>query len=118
MNWMILSVILVRTLGDISFKKAMNDVQLVQGLSVVAYLKRLFSNVFWWLGLLFGFLNIVFWIMSLNVMALSQAYLFLSLSYVVIILAGKLLFHEGLDREKLIGIGFIFVGSMILFFGG
>ena len=101
MNWMIVAVILVRTFGDVSFKKAMSDVNFDSVSSVSYNLKILFSNIYWWLGLFFGVLNIIFWIFSLQVMELSQAYLFLSMSYVAIILAGKLyLKNFWIERKK------------------
>lgn len=117
MIWPILVVIFVRTLTDISFKKAVHGLTFDSLSAVAKNFWMLKNNIYWWSGLFFGLLNVVFWVLCLKNMDLSYAYPFLSLSYVTIILAGKLLFKERLDLPKWMGMGFIVVGAVLLFLG-
>ena len=70
---------------------------------------------FLWLGLTCGVTNIVLWCSALKDFDLSYAYPFLSVSYIIIIVSGKLLFDEHIDQNKMIGIGFIALGALALF---
>tara|TARA_A100001015_G_C14981963_1_gene709854 strand:- start:997 stop:1356 length:360 start_codon:yes stop_codon:yes gene_type:complete len=106
--------IIIRTLTDISFKAAVNNVELKFNKNLLSSLKSIFTNPFLWMGLLFGILNVLAWMAALKNFNLSYAYPFLSISYITIILSGKLLFNEHLDKYKLTGIGFIIIGAIIL----
>ena len=103
----LLLVIIVRTCTDICFKMAVNHLQFSSVASIKESLKKMLGNYFLWLGLFFGLANLVAWSFSLQDFDLSYAYPFLSVSYITIILAGKVLFKEHLDRNKIIGIVFI-----------
>lgn len=113
----LLLVIVVRTCTDISFKMAVNHLQFSSVSTIKQSLKKLGTNPYLWLGIFFGISNMIAWSMSLQDFDLSYAYPFLSISYITIILSGKFLFKEHLDRNKLIGIGFITLGALVLFLG-
>ena len=113
----LLLVIIVRTCTDICFKMAVNHLQFSSVASIKESLKKMLGNYFLWLGLFFGLANLVAWSFSLQDFDLSYAYPFLSVSYITIILAGKVLFKEHLDRNKIIGIVFISLGAVVLFLG-
>jgi multidrug transporter EmrE-like cation transporter len=113
----LISVIVVRTFTDICFKAAVHRLEFGSFSGIGKNLKKMGVNPFLWAGLALGILNVVLWTSSLEDFDLSYAYPFLSISYVTIILSGKFLFHETLDRNKLIGIGFITAGALALFFG-
>ena len=106
--------ILIRTLTDISFKAAVNNVELKFNKNLTSSLKSIFKNPFLWTGLICGVLNVLAWMAALENFNLSYAYPFLSISYITIILAGKFLFNEHLDKQKLTGIFFIMIGAIIL----
>ena len=115
MTTSLILVVLVRTLTDVCFKKAVHFLNFDSISSVGKNLKSLVSNVYLWLGILFGGLNVVLWMFSLSQVDLSYAYPFLSLSYILIIFAGKYLFHEHFGWNKIVGIGFIMAGAVFLF---
>ncbi len=108
-------IIVVRTMSDISLKFAVHKLQFSSVQSIGPNLVKLFKNPFLWIGGGLAVGNMVLWTVSLTQYDLSYAYPFLSISYIPIILAGRFLFHEHLDRNKLIGLGFIVAGGMTLF---
>ena len=109
--------IVIRTFTDVFFKAAVNNIDFSAQHSLKKNIIKLLSNPFLWLGIIFGFLNLVAWLYSLKFFDLSYAYPFLSISYIGIILMGKFIFKEHLDKDKLIGIVFISLGAMVLFLG-
>lgn len=110
-------IIAVRTATDISFKKAVHDMEFTCINSTISNLTNALLCPYYWLGIIFGIANVLVWTVSLEYFDLSFAYPFLSISFITIILCGKLFFNEHLDAYKLTGISFITVGSMILFLG-
>ncbi len=117
MIFKLLLVILVRTCTDISFKMAVYRLHFDSVSTLAANMKKMIASPYLWLGGFFGIANMLAWSFSLQEIDLSYAYPFLSISYVTIILSGKFLFHENLDKNKMIGIGFISLGAVILFLG-
>jgi multidrug transporter EmrE-like cation transporter len=110
-------VIIIRTLGDVSFKAAVHKLDFNSISDFKGNLKKMITSPFLWMGFGFGLANMVAWGMSLEDFDLSYAYPFLSISYVTIILTGTLLFKETLDKNKIIGILFIVAGALTLFLG-
>ncbi len=55
----------------------------------------------------------VMWVVTLQNIPLSIAYLFLALSFVLTPLAGALIFEEALDLRYLIGLGMIVAGIYV-----
>lgn len=113
----LLLVIIVRTCTDICFKMAVNHLQFSSFITIGQSVRKMLVNRYLWLGLFFGAANMVAWSFSLQDFDLSYAYPFLSVSYITIILSGKVLFKEHLDRNKVIGIVFISLGALVLFLG-
>jgi len=116
MIFKLLSVIVLRTLTDLSFKIAVNKLSINRN-SLVKSAIQLIKNPFLWGGLLFGALNVGMWCYSLKSSDLSYAYPFLSFSYVTIMIAGKLFFNEHFDKSKLTGMVLILCGVLLLFLG-
>ena len=117
MIFKLLLVILVRTCTDISFKMAVLNLKFDNFSGVGTNLRMMLKSPYLWLGLFFGVANMLAWSFSLRDIDLSYAYPFLSVSYVTIILSGKWLFKEHLDKHKMIGIIFISLGAVTLFLG-
>jgi multidrug transporter EmrE-like cation transporter len=110
-------VIFIRTCTDISFKAAVHHLKFDSFSSLGSNLIKLLKTPYLWAGLIFGLLNVLAWASALKDFDLSYAYPFLSISYITIIISGKILFHEHLDKNKMIGISFISLGAAMLFFG-
>ena len=106
--------IFIRTLTDICFKKSVNN---LNEPTLIPNIIKILKSPFWWLGLLFGAANFVSWYLTLQRFPLSFAYPFLSITYICIILSGKFLFKEHLDRYKITGICCITFGAIMLFLG-
>lgn len=108
--FILFGIVVIRTIADICFKLAVNNVPFdsVKGSlsSVIFVLKKPLV----WIAVTFAGLNLVGWWLSLSRFDLSYAYPFTALIYITIIIAGKLMFNEQIDRYKAIGMGFILAG--------
>jgi multidrug transporter EmrE-like cation transporter len=116
MSWLLVAIVVTRTISDIFMKKSVNSLAFDTMKSLWPNTKVLLKNPIFGIGILLGALNVMLWPVALRYFDLSYAYPFLSISFVLIILAGKWMFHEKLDVYKWVGIVFIAVGSMSLFF--
>ncbi len=105
-----------RTSIDLSFKMAVHKVNLSQMDRIGPHVLKVASRPFIWLGIFFAFLNVWVWCYALANFDLSYIYPFFSINYVIMIMLGKVIFKERLDRQKLIGVGFILCGALVLFF--
>lgn len=72
--------------------------------------KTMLSSPVMWLGLTSFVLEFVAWLALLSLIPLSLAMLIGSINVVVVMLAGKLLFNERLDRMRVAGMAFITLG--------
>ena len=72
--------------------------------------KRMFSLPLLWLGLGCFALEFLAWLALLSLIPLSLAMLIGSINVVLVMLAGRLVFHERLDYMRVAGIGFITIG--------
>jgi drug/metabolite transporter (DMT)-like permease len=113
--YIVILVIIIRTIGDICFKMAVNKVHFNNISSIGRNIIKMVFNPFLWLGLFFGVLNMLVWCFGLKSLDLSYAYPFLSISYITVILSGKFIFKEHLDKYKITGIAFICCGAVLLF---
>ena len=109
--------IIVRTIADVSFKAAVHRLDFDSFSTLGTNIKRLALSPFLWMGGAFGVVNVILWTSCLETFDLSYAYPFLSLSYVTIMISGKLFFDETLDWHKVVGIFFIGLGACALFLG-
>ena len=116
MAWLLVAIVLTRTISDIFMKKSVHGLHFDTRRSLWPNTKALLKNPVFGVGLILGATNVLLWPVALRYFELSYAYPFLSISFVLIILAGKWMFHEKLDIYKWVGILFIVAGSMSLFF--
>lgn len=112
-----MAFVLFRAVGDIALKKSVFKKHMSLNIEGIRNLIGLLTSFYFWFGILCTVLGVFFWFVTLQEFDLSYAYPFLSLAYILIILSGKVLFKEHLDRQKCIGIGFISVGILCLFLG-
>jgi drug/metabolite transporter (DMT)-like permease len=80
---------------------------------MVFFLRQYFTP---WIisGMISGFLASFAWMATLNEFQLSFAYPFMSLSYVVVLAASFLLFHEPFSIQKVAGTAVVILGLVII----
>jgi multidrug transporter EmrE-like cation transporter len=104
--------------GQIAMKTGMNRVKTSLGGSVspVKSLPRVFSDLFVLFGVGIYVLSTVLWLWVLSRVPLSFAYPCISVSYIIIIVAGKWVFKERIDGWKIAAIILILAGVIALGF--
>ncbi|HEX9745755.1 MAG TPA: EamA family transporter [bacterium] len=106
-------------IGQISMKTGMNIVRNSSGGALRPMRNALFSifTNFWVLfGLSIYVVSTVLWLWVLSKVDLSFAYPCISVSYIIIIVAGKFLFKERIDKWKIGAIILILAGIICLGF--
>lgn len=116
MPWLLIAIVVTRTVSDLLMKKSVNMLHFTGISSVWPNVKTLFQKPVFWVGIFLGATNVLLWPVALRYYNLSYAYPFLSISFVLIIVSGKLFFKENLDIYKWVGVFFIMAGSIGLFF--
>ena len=71
-------------------------------------------NIYLLLGLMSYFISTVIWIVALSRVSVSIAYPMISLGYVFVALAAWFLFNEPLSSIKLLALGIITFGIILL----
>lgn len=66
------------------------------------------------LGLVLYGASVVLWIVALSRVDVSFAYPMLSIGYIIVAVAGAVLFHEPLGMYKILGIALIIMGVILL----
>jgi len=98
--------ILVDTAGHLAFKQA----AIAEHETEWHRWKVMLSSFPLWVGIVCFCLEFVVWLVFLSIVPLSLAMLVGSINIVVVMLAGRLLFHERLDRMRLAGMWLISIG--------
>lgn len=75
--------------------------------------KTMLSSLPLWIGISCFGLEFLVWLALLSLIPLSLAMLIGSVNIVAVMLAGKLLFHERLDRMRIAGMWFITIGGAL-----
>ena len=70
-----------------------------------------------WIAFVASGVNFWLWLKVLSYYDLSFAYPLFGICFALIMVSGKLFFGETLDRNKIIGIGFILLSSLVLILG-
>lgn len=105
---------LLASLGQILFKKGVLLVGNVTFESLVSLeLWRLISNPSILLGLTLYALSTILWLIALSNTTLNFAYPFTSLTFVLVILASRLIFTETIPDLRYVGIAFIVFGILL-----
>lgn len=73
-----------------------------------------FFNIYFLTALLLAFIGALSWSLIIQKTALSLAYPFMALSYVLIVLIGALFFKEHISAYQLFGIGLIIAGVIFI----
>ena len=101
--------ILLDTTGHLAFKHA----AVAEHGTMLQRWKRMLSTPALWLGIFCFGLEFAVWFGLLSLVPLSLAVLIGSINIVVVMLAGRLLFQEQLDRMRLTGMWLIAIGVML-----
>lgn len=80
----------------------------------VQYIVALLLNPWVISGIVATFLAGVSWLLAMTKFEISYAYPFVSLTYVLVLAAGFLLFHESLSTTKLAGSALVVLGIIII----
>ena len=106
-------------IGQIAMKAGMNRVRRRSGGElgpIVRALPRMFSDTWVLFGIAIYILSTVLWLWVLSRVPLSFAYPCISVSYIIIIVAGKWVFRERIDAWKTAAIALILAGVICLGF--
>jgi drug/metabolite transporter (DMT)-like permease len=102
--------------GQILLKKGMSSMGPItltlQGLPGTIW--RMGTNLYVIVGLLIYVSGTVFWLSALSRVDLSYAYPFASLSYVIMLAASWLLFHEDITLLRVVGTVVVALGVIII----
>ncbi len=74
----------------------------------------MFSSIPLWIGIVCFILEFVVWLAFLSVLTLSQGVLLGAINMVSIVIAGRFIFNERLDRNRMIGILLITFGVVLV----
>ena len=110
MQLILITALIIRVLMDICFKIAVKNVSFES--------QRFFTGFRWYLAtghfglrLIISAVNFWLWVMVLSHYDLSFAYPLFGICFACIMISGWLFFEESLDRNKVVGIGFILLSS-------
>ncbi len=65
-------------------------------------------------GLVSTFLSGVSWMLAMTRFEIGYAYPFISLNYVLVMVAGFMVFHESFNLTKIVGTAFVILGIVIV----
>ena len=100
------------TVGHVALKFAATTNQ--NEFTEVARWKSMLGSFPLWVGIVCFCLEFVVWLAFLSVLSLSQGVLLGAINMVSIVIAGRLIFKEKLDRMRLLGMGLITVGVIFV----
>lgn len=98
------------TVGHVALKRAAvtdNETELGRW-------KAMLLSIPIWIGIVCFCLEFVVWLAFLSVLSLSQGVLLGAINMVSIVIAGKIIFKEKLDRNRIIGISLITLGVLLV----
>jgi len=109
---LILLSVALGAVGQLVFKAAMSSIGALQ-LSLDLLL-RMATNPLLLLGVAIFGVSTVLWLLALSRAELSFAYPFLSLTYVVVLIGGALLFKEQITLPRILGFVVVVVGLLVV----
>jgi drug/metabolite transporter (DMT)-like permease len=110
---LILISISLGSVGQYFFKAGMKDQVVEMGPQIVLMFFK--PKVF--IGLICYAMATVFWLAVLSKTSLSLAYPFISISYIVVVLMGQFIFHEGVSWLSWMGVLVICFGVVLVGLG-
>jgi multidrug transporter EmrE-like cation transporter len=80
----------------------------------ISYLVGLLTNPYVLSGVASTFLAGISWMLAMTKFDISYAYPFVSLNYILILIAGFFLFNEPINLTKIAGSGLVIIGIIII----
>lgn len=113
---LIISGVLLNALAQLALKASVNDMGAISVSlnTAVPVFSRLAIEPWLWVGLVCYGISVIVWILALSRVDVSIAYPMLSIGYIVNALAAWQLFGEALTTQRIMGIGIIIVGVIVL----
>jgi drug/metabolite transporter (DMT)-like permease len=111
---LILTSVILAVIGQLTLKGALNRSTATVGAHMQGSLRRIAASPGIWAGLGIYGVGTFFWLVALSQVELGYAYPFLSLSYVLILIASAALFREQLSLWRLGGVLVICLGVYIV----
>jgi len=100
------------TVGHVALKFAATADQ--KQSSEIARWKSMLCSIPLWIGVICFCLEFVVWLAFLSVLSLSQGVLLGAINMVSIVIAGRFIFKEKLDRFRILGMALITVGVVFV----
>jgi drug/metabolite transporter (DMT)-like permease len=112
----ILIAVIGSAAGQLLLKKGMSTMGpvTITANQIFSLLWRIGTNPYVFIGLFIYVCGTVFWLAALSRLDLSYAYPFASLSYIVMIVGGWLLFGERVDVWRIVGSAAIMTGVILI----
>jgi drug/metabolite transporter (DMT)-like permease len=105
--------------GQLSLKHGMTSIGSISGFKILLKsLSKVATNLWVIGGLALYVFSTLLWMMILTKTPLSFCYPFISLSYVFVIIASRLIFRERIDQFKIFAIILIVAGVVLLSMSG
>ena len=114
---LILTSVTLAAVAQLTLKTGVNHVKPPGGADLElsgSSLRSLLTSPIVWVGLLLFGLSAVVWLFALSRASLSFAYPFASLSYVLILIFGRLVLHEQVTPLRLAGVALIVAGIVLV----
>ncbi|KAA6204975.1 MAG: hypothetical protein DU429_04150 [Candidatus Tokpelaia sp.] len=116
--WLWFGNVFFDTIGQLAFKAAAiapeNKLAAEGGGGLVAYWCGLVRRPALWLGIFSYVAEFLLWLAFLTLVPLSEGVLLGSVNIIVIMILGRLFFHESLTPLRLIGIGLVALGVAVV----
>jgi len=116
MELILILALTIRVFMDIFFKLSVKGVCFTTE-SIAMGFRKIVSSKFFWFAIITSAINFWLWLMVLSYYDLSFAYPLFGICFALIMVSGKFFFNETLDKNKVVGIGFILLSSLVLMFG-
>lgn len=78
------------------------------------YFQSFLLSLYFWLFLCISLMALLFWIKVLSKFEISSAYPLISISYLLMLIPGYLLFNENISLQKILGVILILSGVFLL----
>lgn len=113
---LILVSVCLAAIAQITLKSGVNQVTEASGVITMSgtSLKAIATNPIVWLGLILFAGSALAWLFVLSRASLSFAYPFASLSYLLIVLADRFVFHEVIPPARWAGVALIMSGIVLV----
>jgi multidrug transporter EmrE-like cation transporter len=108
---------LTASFGQIAFKKGMSaagSIQILYNIRWLFSLIKIFFTPFVFIGLVLYATSTILWLVALSRCPLNYAYPFTAITFILVILLSAIMLHEPLPLMRIIGVGIIVCGILVV----